>query len=144
MKESEKALIGSAFHILQYELFINSQAHGFHAREDQKYYIRVADEYEDRGSGIIPQYKEVDLTPEFKAVRVALAHSELSEALEGLRKNKQDEHIPEFTSEEVEYADTVIRILEYAEHRGLRLFEAIIAKHAFNCNRPTMHGGKAF
>jgi two-component sensor histidine kinase len=140
MKASEVALIGSAFHILQHELFINSQAHGFHGREDKEYFVRK-DTVDSDG---ITKYEKVDLTPEFKAVRIALAHSELSEALEGIRKNKQDEHIPEFTSEEIEYADTVIRILEYAEHRGLRLFEAIIAKHDFNCNREHMHGGKKF
>jgi hypothetical protein len=140
MKESEKALIGSAFHILQHELFINSQAHGFHAREDREYFIRK-DTVDSDG---ITRYEKVDLTPEFKAVRVALAHSELSEVLEGLRKNKQDEHIPEFTSEEIEYADCLIRILEYAEHRNLRLFEAVMAKHEYNISREMMHGGKKF
>lgn len=134
MLASEKALIGSAFHILQHELFMVSQAHGFHDREDKVYYSMNPD----------GTFKVEDLTPEFKAVRVALAHSELSEALEGLRKNKQDEHLPEFTSEEVEYADALIRILEYSEHRGLRLFEATMAKHEYNSNRPHMHGGKKF
>lgn len=134
MKESEKNLIGSAFHILSHELFINSQVHGFHDREDARYFI----------CGDDGEFKQVDLTSEFKAVRIALAHSELSEVLEGIRKPHQDEHCPGFTSEEVEYADTVIRILEYAEHRKLRLFEAIMAKHDFNCSRSFMHGGKKF
>src|SRR5882672_5862402 len=129
IKESEKALIGSAFHILCHELFINSQAHGFHDREDTRYF-----KCGDDGN-----FVQVDLTPEFKAARIALAQSELSEALEGIRKPHQDEHCPEFTSEEIEYADTVIRILEYSEHRKLRLFEAIMAKHNYNINRPMMH-----
>ncbi|CAB4162165.1 NTP-PPase_u5 domain containing protein [uncultured Caudovirales phage] len=66
---------------------------------------------------------------------IALMHSELSEALEGVRKGTQDEHLPEFTSEEVELADSLIRILDYAGARQLRLGEAFVAKLLYNANR---------
>jgi NTP pyrophosphatase (non-canonical NTP hydrolase) len=83
--------------------------------------------------------------PREDGTAIALMHSELSEALEGLRKgNPASEHIPEFSSLEEELADTIIRAMDMAAHKGLRLGEAIEAKHAFNKNRTRMHGGKAF
>lgn len=76
---------------------------------------------------------------------IALMHSELSELLEALREsNPPDKHLPAFSSAEVEAADVVIRMMDWAEHRGLRLAEAIAAKAAFNRDRPYRHGGKAF
>lgn len=66
---------------------------------------------------------------------IALMHSELSEALEGVRKGAQDEHLPGFTSEEVELADSLIRHFDYAGARQLRLGEAFVAKLLYNANR---------
>lgn len=73
--------------------------------------------------------------PEFGAVKVALMHSELSEALEGLRKDTMDDHLPHRKSVEVELADAVIRIFDYAGARGLDVAGAMIEKLAYNQQR---------
>ena len=81
-----------------------------------------------------------EMTPDIKASKIALMHSELSEMLEGVRKPGQDSHCPEFTSEEIELADLFIRGADYAGARRLRLVEAIRAKMRFNESRPYKHG----
>ena len=75
------------------------------------------------------------------AEMIALMHSELSEALEADRHgNPASEHIPEFSALEEEFADVIIRVMDTAVHLKLRLAEAILAKHAFNVERPAKHG----
>lgn len=77
------------------------------------------------------------------ACKIALMHSELSEALEADRKGiESDDKIPEFTGLEAELADAVIRILDFSGRHDLRLGEAIQAKLLFNLTRPYKHGKK--
>lgn len=77
-----------------------------------------------------------------KAEKIALMHSELSEALEGIRKPAASDKIPEFTCEEEEMADLYIRLMDYAGGFNLRLGDAIVAKLAYNATRPYKHGKK--
>lgn len=81
--------------------------------------------------------------PRNKGEMIALMHSELSEMLEGVRKPGPDSHIPEFTSEEVELADLLIRAFDYAGGFNLRIGNALEAKLVFNSTRPYKHN-KAF
>jgi NTP pyrophosphatase (non-canonical NTP hydrolase) len=86
-----------------------------------------------------------------KAEMIALMHSELSEALEGLRKSLMDDHLPHRMMVEVELADTLIRIFDFAGGYGLDLGGALIEKLEYNAQRADhklearkAEGGKAF
>lgn len=76
---------------------------------------------------------------------IALIHSELSEALESIRNNNPvSSKIPDFSETEEEFADVVIRIMNFGKAHGLNIAGAILAKAEFNKSRPHRHGGKAF
>jgi len=66
---------------------------------------------------------------------ICLMHSELSEAMEGLRKDLMDDHLPNRKMVEVELADTVIRIMDYCEARNLDLGGALVDKLCYNKDR---------
>lgn len=73
--------------------------------------------------------------------KTALVHSEVSEMLEANRKSVEaDDKIPEFTGEEAEAADVIIRLLDMAGRYNWRLGEAITAKLLYNLSRPYKHG----
>jgi NTP pyrophosphatase (non-canonical NTP hydrolase) len=84
-------------------------------------------------------------------IKVALIHSEISEALEAHRKNKMDDHLTHRWGVEVEFADALIRIFSLAQWMGLDLSGAMMEKLAYNRQRAdhklenrAKEGGKKF
>lgn len=70
-----------------------------------------------------------------KMAKIGLMHSELSEALEGERKNLMDDHLPHRKMAEVELTDALIRIFDYAGRYGYDLEGAYQDKMAYNAQR---------
>jgi NTP pyrophosphatase (non-canonical NTP hydrolase) len=66
---------------------------------------------------------------------LCLVHSEVSEAMEGYRKNLMDDKLPHRPMLEVELADAIIRILDIAGAHQLDLGGAIVEKRAYNASR---------
>lgn len=64
-----------------------------------------------------------------------LTVSELAEAMEGHRKNLQDDKLPHRKMFEVELADTLIRIFDMAGGLGLDLGGAFVEKMLYNAER---------
>lgn len=86
-----------------------------------------------------------------KGELLALIHSEISECLEGERKNLMDDKLPHRKMAEVELVDAIIRILDYAGGFGYDLQGAYDEKMAYNAVRQDhkheariIAGGKQF
>lgn len=86
-----------------------------------------------------------------KGELLMLIVSELAEAMEGIRKNLMDDHLPHRSMEEVELADALIRIMDYAGGYRLDLDGAVTEKLAYNAQRAdhkpenrVLPGGKTF
>lgn len=78
-------------------------------------------------------------------VKIALCHSELSEALEEVREGRYtlwyEGEKPEGFG--IEMADAVIRIMDLCRWLGVDLLGSIRLKSAYNDTRAHRHGGKA-
>ena len=118
--------------LLQAECFRIAVQHGFHKAKK-----RIG-EFGERGASVLE--------------RLALVHSEISEALEFARKVDDLHELVTVRYEDdgtgrmkpegyaVELADAVIRILDSAEAYGISLVSVIHDKMAYNEGREYMHG----
>lgn len=70
-----------------------------------------------------------------KGERLMLVVSEIVEAFEGERKNLMDDKLPHRRMPEVELADALIRIFDYAEEQGYDIGGAMKEKMAYNAVR---------
>lgn len=82
---------------------------------------------------------------------LCLIHSEISEAMEAHRKDKDDDKLPHRRGIEVELADAVIRIADLCGGLGLDLAGAVMEKLEYNRKRADHKpenrikpGGKAY
>ena len=66
---------------------------------------------------------------------LCLIHSEVSEAMEGYRKNLPDDKLTHRPMIEVELADAIIRILDLSAYLNLDVGGAVQEKYEFNLNR---------
>lgn len=66
---------------------------------------------------------------------LALIHSEISEAMEAIRQNKNDDHLPSRPGAEVELADAILRILDFCGRKGYDISGALIEKMEYNLKR---------
>lgn len=86
-----------------------------------------------------------------RAEMLMLMVSEISEAMEGERKGLMDTHLPHRPMPEVELADLLIRLCDYAGRWGYDLGGAVVEKMQYNSNREdhkpenrVKEGGKKF
>ena len=86
-----------------------------------------------------------------KGERLCLIHSESSEAMEGERKNLDDDKLPHRKMAEVELADALVRCGDYGGGFEYDIAAAMIEKIVFNNSRPdhkpenrVKEGGKGF
>ena len=79
--------------------------------------------------------KHLNQNPLTFSNKLMLTVSELSEAMEGDRKNCMDDKLPHRKMAEVELADALIRILDLAGAYGYDLGGAVVEKMEFNKTR---------
>lgn len=72
--------------------------------------------------------------------KLALLHSEVSEAFGGLTTGDMDKHLPHRSEVEVEMADALIRLLDFTGRQGFDLEATIKEKQEYNRTRADHQG----
>ena len=119
------------------------------ALEDEVHKLSVAN-----GWWNMPQWiqgdvrRDPDAYAELIVSKLALVHSEISEAVEAVRDGNYDTYKdmtylpPKPDGLPIELADAIIRILDLAGWLGIDMEDAIRTKQEYNKTRAYRHGGK--
>lgn len=93
---------------------------------------------------VILKERGVDHWPNLAIELISLCHTELSEAVEAARRQRQQSWADAKTKDTMvrELAGTIVRIMDMAEFFELPLAEAILEEIKANAQRGYMHGGK--
>jgi NTP pyrophosphatase (non-canonical NTP hydrolase) len=93
-----------------------------------------------------PAYEHSRESAAFLLSKLALVHSEVSEAVECVRALKGPTALPGADGKPEglasELADIVIRVLDLSGYIGIYLEDYILEKHKYNKDRSYRHGGK--
>ena len=73
--------------------------------------------------------------PLLQAVKVGLIAGEAHEAIEAIRKDSQDDHLPEYRGVDTELADVLIRTGDFAGAYDVGLGHIVVAKLKYNAKR---------
>ena len=136
-KDEFKILLGSFAQLIHRM----NQNRGFYDRDPRV--MRAIESLITVGMGPTAE-RLADATDRNPIELLGLAMTEISEGIHGIRKGMMDDHLPEYPMEQVEVADAIIRLLDYASFRGFayELPEIIVKKLEYNTKRPYRHGDK--
>jgi NTP pyrophosphatase (non-canonical NTP hydrolase) len=126
----------SALLAVEHECHQTSLDHGWWEKHDQ---LKRAIGGEH--SSLISENKE-EIDRLYVLSKLMLSVSELSEAVEGVRGDKMDDHLPRYKMIEVEIADCFVRLFDLSKRFDLHVCEALLAKMEYNKSRPYRHGNK--
>lgn len=119
------------------EIYWQNKSVGWWTDEDeinrnkaQEIYKKPKSDWSAEDKAIVKQYVTLVLS------KLALVHSEVSEALEGIRKNLMDDHLPHRPMGEVEVADSFIRLLDLSGFMQMDVGGATREKFEYNKQRP--------
>ena len=111
------------------EIFLSNRKVGWWSEEDLNSLTRP---YYDEGKQVIKYSKQGS---QLIATKLCLVHSEVSEALEGMRKGSMDEHLKDEEMFGVELADVLIRVLDLAGACHIDIGSLVAKKYAYNQQR---------
>ena len=97
---------------------------------------------QQRQLGNYPADCEQPIPPSVAYEKLALMGTEVSELIRAFHKKLPSDHIEGFSGEEEECADVILRALDYAGARNLKIGEALVAKINSNTKRGFGYGSK--